>query len=261
MQFQLLDAETGDPIPEAKLRVNYFREGGQMKGVKLNTDVQGKATVELPQKPYTGANLFITAEGHVPKVVSWGSAKLPTEYTMKLEPGSTISGVVVDELQQPVAQATITFHGPGIDMAQKENIQFGPDTVRSTDADGRWSCSMMPKSYETIQVMLTHPEFAPTPVGVPVNTEQAKSLVLQIRRGITVTGLVADAAGRPIAGATVRQIHNRQEPVLSSTTDASGRFEIKNLRAGDIMLAVQAKGLAPQVLETNLSARVYGTPT
>ena len=254
MQFQLLDAETGNPIPEAKLRVNYFREGGQMKGVKLNTDIQGKASVEHPQTPYTGANLFVTAEGHVPMVVSWPSSELPNTYTMKLESGSTISGVVVDDSQQPVPQATITFDGPGIDMALKENLQFGPDTVRNTDANGRWSCNMIPKGHEAIQVMLTHPEFAPTPASIPVNTGPVTNLVWQMRRGTTVTGLVVDSAGRGVAGASVRQIHNRLEPLLSSKTDDSGRFELKNLRAGEMMLAVQAKGLSPEVLETNISA-------
>ena len=254
MRFDLLDAETGAPIPAANLRVNYFREGGQMKTVKLNTDAQGKATIELPQKPYTSANLFVTAGGHVPKVVAWGSGDLPNEYVMKLEAGSTISGVVVDESQQPVPQATLTFNGPGVDMAQKENIQFGPDTVLSTDSEGRWSCNMIPQSYETIRVTLQHPQFAPTPTEIAVNNEQAKSLVLQIRRGITVTGLVADAAGRPVTGASIREIHDRQERRRSATTDTAGRFEIKNLREGDTLLAAQANGLAPAVLETNLSA-------
>ena len=253
MRFNLLDAETGDPLAAAKLQVNYFRLGGNMKTMKLFTDAQGQAMIEPPQKPYTTANLFVTAEGHVPKVVSWGPDGFPKEYAMKLEAGSTISGVVVDEAQQPVPQATLTFNGPGVDMAQKENIQFGSDTVQRTDSDGRWSCSMIPLSYKTIQVLLTHPEFAPTPSLLAVNNEQAQSLVLQIRRGITVLGLVADAAGRPVAGASVREVHDRREPARSAATDASGRFEMKNLREGETMLVAHARGLAPEVLETNLS--------
>ena len=253
MRFNLLDAETGDPLAAAKLQVNYFRLGGDMKTMKLFTDAQGQAMIEPPQKPYTTANLFVTADRHVPKVVSWGPDGFPKEYAMKLEVGSIISGVVIDEAQQPVPQATITFNGPGVDMAQKENIQFGSDTVQRTDSDGRWSCSMIPQSYKTIQVLLTHPQFAPTPSELAVNNEQAQSLVLQIRRGITVLGLVADAAGRPVAGASVREVHNRRGPARSSTTDASGRFEMKNLREGETMLVAQARGLAPEVLETNLS--------
>ncbi|HOX59039.1 MAG TPA: sigma-70 family RNA polymerase sigma factor [Candidatus Paceibacterota bacterium] len=254
MRFDLLDAETGAPIPAAKLRLVYFAQRGKSKTAKLNTDAQGQATIEIPQEPYTSVNLFVTADRHVPKVVSWNSDGFPKEYAMKLEAGSTVSGVVVDESQQPVPQATITFIGPGIDTAQKENIQFGPDTVLRTDADGRWSCSMIPQSRETIHALLEHPQFVATPTDIPVTNSQAKPLVLQIRRGLTVTGLVADTAGRPVAGAAVRELHDRQDRALSSTTDTSGRFEFRNLPAGDIMLAVQADGLAPAVLETKLSA-------
>jgi RNA polymerase sigma factor (sigma-70 family) len=138
MQFQLLDAETGEPISSAKLRAHFFGTGDNMPAVRLSTDAEGKADLEFPNKPLAGANLFVTAENHVPKVVSWRSAPRPKNYTMKLESGSTISGVVVDENQQPVAQAVIEFESPGNDMAQKENIQFGPDTLQTTDAHGRW---------------------------------------------------------------------------------------------------------------------------
>ncbi len=128
MTFNLLDADTSDPIPGARLGVNYFREGGQMKQVKLETDLEGRTSVEIPQSPNSGANLFVAAYGHVPKVVSWPTVDLPKEYTMKLERGSTVSGVVLNEAQQPVAEVKIAFHGPGIDVGQKENIEFGPDT-------------------------------------------------------------------------------------------------------------------------------------
>lgn len=254
MIFNLLDADTMDPIPGAKLRVNYFREGGQMKQVKLETDVDGKASIEIPRSPYSGANLFVTAFGHVPKVVSWPSADLPKEYTMKLERGSTVSGVVLDEANESVAEVKISFHGPGIEVGQKENIEFGPDTDQTTDGQGRWSSSMIPRSYDDIRVVLTHPDFAATRAEVPVNTTKAASATLVIKRGVAVSGLVADVNGQPMEGASVRQIHNRQEPKLSSTTDALGRFELKHVPSGDLELAIQAKSCAPTVLQTNVSS-------
>ena len=254
MNFLLVDAETGVPVPNAKLRVNYWREGGDGKRANLITDANGTALIGLPQKPYTSMNLFVTSDGHVPKVVSWSSAALefPTNYCMKVEAGTVVGGVVVDETQQPVANVTIEFDGPGIDMAKKENIQFGLDTVQHTDADGHWLCNMVPASYETIGVVLTHPDFAVAVMNVPANTPGAASNVLVILRGVTVAGIVEDWAGYPIVGASVRQVHNRLEPKLSAKTDNAGRFELNHVRPGELQLAVQAEGFSPVVLETNV---------
>ena len=112
---------------------------------------------------------------------------------------------------------------------------------------------MIPRSYDNIRVVLTHPEFAATPMEVSVNAQQGSTAPLVIKSGVAVAGLVADANGQSVEGAWVRQIHNRQEPKLSSTTDARGKFELKHVPSGDLELAVQAKSFAPTVLLTNVS--------
>ena len=254
MNFQVVDAETGAPLANAKLRVNDFREGGNGKTVNLATDANGVALIELPRKPYNCMNLFVTSDGHVPKVVSWSSTvtELPTNYCMKVEAGTTVGGMVVDEEQQPVANVTIEFDGPGIDLAKKENIQFGPDTVQHTDVDGHWSCNMIPASYETLGVILSHSDFAVMSTNIVANAPAAVSNVLVIRRGVAVAGSVADLTGQPITGASIREVQNRQEPPLSAKTDGTGRFEFKHVRPGGLQLAVQAKGFSPVFLETNV---------
>jgi hypothetical protein len=65
--------------------------------------------------------------------------------------------------------------------------------------------------------------------------------------GFTVAGAVLDANGNPIAGAKVREVRPNSEGERSKTTEVGGTFEFKNMRAGELLLAVQAKGFAPAV--------------
>ncbi|WP_165232844.1 sigma-70 family RNA polymerase sigma factor [Aquisphaera insulae] len=74
--------------------------------------------------------------------------------------------------------------------------------------------------------------------------------------GIAVTGRVTDEAGAPIAGATIAvgRDFREKEPDAEAMTDAEGRFTVKGLAAGPIVLTVQAKGHAPDLLSTTVAA-------
>src|SRR5439155_15667411 len=65
MALQLVEAETGRPLPRAKLHLFYLLEDGRGKVLKAVTDANGKLGVDLPQSPSRALNLFVTAEGHV----------------------------------------------------------------------------------------------------------------------------------------------------------------------------------------------------
>ena len=128
--LQIVDATSGVPLPGTKLHLYYLLADGRGKTVHAVTDADGRLAVDMPQAPYHGLNLFVTAYGHVPKVTTWGFGRTtPSQYTMKLERGATISGVVVDEAGATVAGAKIEFDCGGNDPSLAENIQFGPDAT------------------------------------------------------------------------------------------------------------------------------------
>ena len=248
MAFQLVEAETGLPLAQAKLHLFYLLADGRGKTVKAATDADGKLGVEVPQAPYRGLNLFVTADGHVPKVTSWGFGRvMPAEYTMKLERGGTVGGVVVDEAGQPIAGAKVGFDGPGNDHSLAENIQFGPDTTATTDANGRWSCNMVPKTWEQITLVVTHPDFAETGATIQPGAPDAQNSVITMPAGFSVAGTVKNALGHPVQGAQVREVRMNSEGEHSKTTDAWGTFEFRGMKAGELTLAVQAEGYAPSV--------------
>jgi RNA polymerase sigma factor (sigma-70 family) len=248
MAFRLVEAETGQPLANAKLYLFYLLADGRGKVVKAATDAYGMLAIDHPQAPFRALNLFVTADGHVPKVTSWGFTRaMPAEYTMKLERGLTIGGVVVDEAGQPVAGATVGFEDPGNDMSLAENIQYGPDATTTTDANGRWSCNMVPKEYERISVVVTHPDHAETSATVRPAAPDANSSVITMPAGFSVAGTVKNSFDHPVQGATVREVRMNSEGEHSKTTDALGMFEFRGMKAGDLMLAVQAEGYAPSV--------------
>ncbi len=81
-----------------------------------------------------------------------------------------------------------------------------------------------------------------------------RAIVLE--RGLTVTGRVVDAAGRPIRGAEVVMGHDRwgTNPP-SGWTDERGQFILENCDAGPTMVTVQARGFAPWIHEVRVVER------
>jgi RNA polymerase sigma factor (sigma-70 family) len=257
MAFQLLEAETGAPLQSAKLHLFYLFADGRGKAIKATTDINGRVGIDMPQPPYRALNLFVAADGHVPKVTSFGFRQpMPPEYTMKLDRGVTIGGTVVDPAGQSVAGARVEFDGPGNNMYQAENIQFGPDTVVFTDAKGQWNCNMIPRDYDQVDVTVSHRDYAETNVTVKPAAANAGTLVITLPAGFTISGVVQDSSGNPVEGAKVREVRLNEHGEHTQKTDASGMFGFKGMGPGQLMLAVQANGLAPAVQTLEVTGSV-----
>jgi RNA polymerase sigma factor (sigma-70 family) len=259
MTLQIVETETGIPLANTKLYLFYLFEDGRGERVRAATDANGRLGVAMLQLPFYGLNMFVTADGHVPKVTSWGFGRaMPTEYTMKLERGVSIDGVVMDEAGQPIPGAKIEFGGgPGNDLTRPENIQFGPESAAVTDADGRWSCNMIPTEYSEISLVLTHPEHAETKATLHPQGPDATSSIITMGAGFNVAGIVEDPNGSPVVGAKVREVRlNSEREERSEMTDPAGTFEFKNIKAGQLILSVQAPGFAPAVQSLEITGNL-----
>ncbi len=254
MRFQALGADSQKPVGGAKLQVAYFREDGKTKGVDLETAPDGTAQVEFPQFPYVDVNLFVSATGHVPMVISWQNGNMPTNYVMKLPVGTPAGGLILNESGQPVANATIHFYFiGGNDPTKKENIHYLARDAQHTDADGRWSSDMMPASVDKIGINVEHADYALLTTQLVVNVTAATNSSLVLQTGTPVNGVVTDSDGNLIAGAMVRRISARAEAENAATTDAAGSFKLRHMVPGDLELAVQTEGFGPVALETTVS--------
>lgn len=246
MTFSAVDLESGAPLTNAWFRLHHVSRASIEKKQEGNVDLEGKAQLNRTQAP-DGAILYAMAPGHVPLMINWRKG-MPDSYTMKFPQGSVAGGIVVDETQAPVAGARISFHSGTIDRAGAEKIALIPEIDPRTDLNGRWSCDMLPKGVQSIQVVLTHPDFAITESDIFLNRSEATNSVLVIKRGVALSGVVEDEMGRPIEGAEVRETHHYTRPKLSAKTDGAGRFEFAHTHAGEMTLTASSTNLAPLAL-------------
>ncbi len=257
MAFQLLDAETGAPLPGAKLHLFYLFRDGRGKTVKTVTDARGQAALDMPQPPYRALNFFVTADGHVPLVISWGFRRpMPAAYTMRLNRGVTIGGKVVDDAGRPIVGAQIKIQDPGNDSSLAENIQFVSDATVTTGAGGQWSCNMIPAKWDEVSLTVLDTNHAETNVTVRPKAPAANQLVIAMSAGLSVAGTVQDSNGNPIPGAKIRQVRFNSENEHSQNTGPSGAFDLQGLAPGEQTLAVQADGFAPAVQTLQLVSNV-----
>ncbi len=126
--FHVLDAETGLGLANAQIHFAFFGAGGEGESHDTLTDNKGDTAVLEPDDPTknSGPNVFVTAEGHVPKVVGF-RAPVPVDYTIRLDSAMTVGGMVVNEQGLPVAEVKILVQNPGNKEGQIENAGLQPD--------------------------------------------------------------------------------------------------------------------------------------
>ena len=75
-----------------------------------------------------------------------------------------------------------------------------------TDAQGRWRLDVAPKDASGVWVSAKHPRYRPR-AGESV-ASLGRDSVTVLKKGLTVTGQVVDAAGRPVKGARAVMGHD-----------------------------------------------------
>jgi len=260
MALQVVDVETGAPIPEVKVRA-WMRTSP--------TDQAGVCLIPLPKPESESFSYKITLskDGYVGKYVIWSKAQgdkigdIPTNFTAKLEKGVAIGGIVKNEKGEPVPGARVILSGPPSgDIGERTRSVVAPNYhVERTDAEGQWHFSEAPRDLESLLFRVLQPEFVPVVFaceGAVTGDETIKLLpkadfltgkaAMTLGHGIELAGRVVDAAGQPVVDATVTRNHEWRNPAAELLTDTNGQFRIVNLKPGEMYVTVQAKGLAGQ---------------
>lgn len=153
------------------------------------------------------------------------TAQTPTRTT---SPG-TITGRVVNESGQPMANATVSLYAAGV-LRQENNTL--------TDREGKFQLSgLEPRSYRVIAWRSSYAAFVSE-----TNHRVGDSLTIMLAKGGVITGTVTTQTGEPVVGVNVRvrrvNADRRQfsSPFnaffLPRTTDDRGVYRIYGLRAG-----------------------------
>jgi protocatechuate 3,4-dioxygenase beta subunit len=268
LDVRIVNSKTDRPEPGVTIRVLI---GGGFQG---HTDADGRFTISYAERQSSGLVFDIEKPGFIPLQVAWdnhaGSApvEIPREYTIKLEPGSAIGGIVQDEQGQPIAGADVRVSLPtsGRARAGEPRILANLNHQTKTDPAGRWRCDEASAQFHFVSLSITHPDFVAEPRQRNVSSFirsarelsalRAQNFVTVLKEGVTIQGLVRDSDGQPTKGALVAVASS---PIGRSTaTDADGRFELAHLAAGENQLVIRAQG-HPQTTQQVIVAPDMGT--
>jgi sarcosine oxidase gamma subunit len=172
--------------------------------------VEGAAPGYLP-----GAQRSVPSGGAEPVLVT-------------LTPAAEISGLVVDTAGRPLATAQVEIEAQPFE---------GIESVRA-GADGRFRLTgLRPDGAYGLTVTLAGLAPRRTAVRTAPAGRPTPLVRIVLDRGQTASGRVADEDGRPIAGAELILVDPRLSAAVSrATSDAEGRFELRNLAAGKLDL-------------------------
>jgi ABC-type phosphate transport system substrate-binding protein len=271
-------AQQSTPEQDATLDLLVVRKdtGQPLAGVPLNirtaqqerrvlTDERGHCKVALPQQQPRSISITARADGFVPKLVHWGARRspptIPPSYTLVLEPAISIGGIVQDESGNPIEGVKIEFSYDAPQSALEQPVLW--DQPAKTDANGRWRSDLMPANLDKLFIRLEHPDYLsdetvderPLP---PAEKLRDMTAVFVMKKGLSVSGVVRDEQGRPVAGALVAQGTTRHGRSPSTSTDADGRFRFGGASAEEMILTVQADGYGPALKQ--LSAQEITKP-
>jgi beta-lactamase regulating signal transducer with metallopeptidase domain/uncharacterized GH25 family protein/thiol-disulfide isomerase/thioredoxin len=282
MTFRALD-ESGRPLTKASVLVNAM---GIERTGKINittrtyaTNNQGQVDVAIPRR-VEEIRIWTSRSGYVPQVVYFAEGTheegqlIPAEYEFRLEPGSRLSGVVVDTDGNPIANAKVGVKvevdmptwGANPKPVISDWLANGGDAA-FTGKDGRWEISNAPapaeKSDFEFRLHVTHPDFAgDTDWGglqkqQRITTDQlrAGTARLALERGFAISGSITGPDGKPVTKGLVIWVDQPYwaNGVNETQIDASGRYETKRLAPGEYPVTIVAPGFAPDQRKIQLS--------
>ncbi len=195
-----------------------------VRAIRVQTSVDGAFRLPL-SAGYRGASTLVIGPPHplipVRRVLEIDSDEPHDIGVVVLDAGYFLTGVVHSDVGQPVADAAIRF-----DLSERRipipasgsvvlpatartssAAATSPDAV-STDAKGRFTIGPVPPVVGS--VVVDHPAFVPGRRAI-METLASGVIdlgVLVVARGRTLSGLVVDAAGRPVANARVELVHD-----------------------------------------------------
>ena len=141
-KFYVLDRESQFPLEGASVRMNI---GGEHRDLTSNN--VGRCSLYIPRKESKSLAVDVSLSGYVPVKVNWrgpdAQEPIPDQFTVLLDSGTTIGGIVQDEESAALGNAKVRVSAMG-EQSSPRAKSLVQDRVAMTDNAGKWSCDLIP---------------------------------------------------------------------------------------------------------------------
>jgi hypothetical protein len=208
--------EEGRPVAGAEVMAL-----GRTQVPHVTTSPGGGFSLEVANGTWLVAARHGERLGRVPGLLSVGPGETRRELRITLGTGSGLTGTVTTAADgAPVPGARLVAGPAGED---------GEVSQTTADARGRYTFNLPPGEYDVVALA---PRLSRAVRGALVVAPGQRTVVdFQLQGAGTLTGVVSDPAGRPVAGAYVKP-HGRN---ASTRTDSSGTYRLEGLEVGKLM--------------------------
>jgi protocatechuate 3,4-dioxygenase beta subunit len=212
----VLELDGGAPIANATVAEQYGR--------KATTGPDGIATLR-GVGPLMAA-VTASAPGHMSvqdSVVLGAEPNAKVERTIKLPRGASVSGVVLDPDDKPVASASI--------YAEASGSNAGHQIKAASDATGAWKFDALAAGKYALVADSEVYAQAPAQYIEVDGVHEHSGVIVHVITGAQLVGTVLNANGKPSIGASVSLV-NDQDWHSTAKTDDHGKFKMLGTPAG-----------------------------
>ena len=189
-------------------------------------------------KPRQQQSIYIVAKNYTSRriILDIIENKVYENFKIELTPGSKVAGIVYDPNGKPVKGATVA------------TFQFTNHPV-VTDANGTFEIDGLDPAWQQHYIHATHPNYPAVSTSFsPANAGETAWKDFVLKPGVTVYGQVTSVAGQPVGGVTVGNTTSRSMwNCVQATTDTDGKYELKNVDVGELVLWAVINEYAPYV--------------
>lgn len=283
----LVTNSEGKPLPATRIESGWH-EAGDDVWVPENflTDLEGRAVLHVPRDNCGYLHMYVKPQNEPSIFISRGNRQnltlidVPKEVTLKLPPGRSIGGKVVDQNGSPVRSVKVKIEArdrkpenPYPEFADR--FVLFRETSVATDQKGNWELQGVPDEYDFLTVAYSHSnhkDLSNETTG-RLRDEQYKlvdsnKLLHKMEKGLFLTGKVIDNEGNPVPEASIVVGTDVPSRGTVRRTNQNGEFKYPNVTPGQAILSVLSHGHAPyqqsiEILETNKPFEISlkpGTP-
>ena len=244
--------QSGKPVPDAEVQFLVPRDGHELSIEK--TDSSARCSIgALSSKEFLALRARTeTAVSDVAQIRP-ADAKGPVRLVVSPEKVFAIRGVCVDAAGRPIRQAKVAIYTSW--MLGPSGLGFSVASCE-TDAEGRFEARPLWPGFQhhVSAAAEGFDKFESKPFrSQPGEVHDVGRLTL-VATGGFVEGIVADSSGRPIAGARVFNSGDAPK-VLSTQTDAAGRFRLEGFRVGPVFVFAEKAGYRFTGVRTEAQSR------